>query len=70
MKIRGLLKWFNDALRPPHVVQGGHSEQRSIDNVDAMTTTSAMGGDPLGQGGPADAPVNWVPSQQDDRPRH
>jgi hypothetical protein len=69
MKIRELLKKIDNSLRPPHV-QGEQSEQRSIDNVDAMMTTSAMGGDPLGQGGPADAPVNWVLSQQDERPRH
>lgn len=47
---------------------GGSTPSESLDEdkVDAMTTTALA---PQGFGETA-APTNWVPSQQDDRPRH
>ena len=49
-------------LRPLQL--GGRPE----DNVDAMTT--APGAENDGGFGDTLSPTNWVPSQQDDRPRH
>lgn len=62
MRLRELLRRFR--LRS---LQGVGN--RPIDNVDALTT---MTHGPTDSGGsmPVSAPPNWVPSQQDDRPRH
>jgi hypothetical protein len=68
VKLRELLKKIDLSLRPPHVQ--GHVVEQSVDNVDALSTMSPLGGDPMESGGPASAPPNWVPSQQDERPRH
>jgi hypothetical protein len=43
---------------------------RPEDNVDAMTTALGADADNVGGFGDSLAPTNWVPSQQDDRPRH
>ena len=61
MKLRELLGRFR--LRPLEG-EGGRPE----DNVDALATganTAASGGRV-----PEVAPTNWVPSQQDERPRY
>jgi hypothetical protein len=63
MKLRAFVKKLR--LRPLH----GDGE-RPIDNVDA---TSMMSGGQSTDGRghvPSPAPTNWVPSQQDERPRH
>ena len=52
-------------LRLLYTQFGGTPKAR---NIDAMTTMS--GGDATGNHGPAPAPTNWVPSQQDEKPRH
>jgi hypothetical protein len=62
VKLRELLKKVDLKLRPLQV--GGRSE----DNIDAMST--AHGAENFGGFGDSLAPTNWVPSQQDDRPRH
>jgi len=61
MKLRELLRKVDLRLRP---VQVG---ERQEDNVDALATVS---GAHAGGFGETTAPTNWVPSQQDDRPRH
>jgi hypothetical protein len=62
MKLLELLKKFG--LRP---LQG--QGNRPIDNVDA--SAQGLGGQTTDGRGhlPAPAPTNWVPSQQDERPR-
>jgi hypothetical protein len=47
---------------------GATEGERSVDSVDALASTT----EPLDGSSnvPAPAPTNWVPSQQDDRPRH
>jgi hypothetical protein len=62
VKLRELLKRMR--LRP---LQG--EGERPIDNVDALTTGHALDTS-SGGGVPVSAPPNWVPSQQDERPRH
>jgi hypothetical protein len=56
-------------LRLLYTQFGGTPSPRRVDNVDAMTT---MSGGEDGQGGhvPMPAPTNWVPSMQDEKPRH
>ena len=55
-----------------HPAEVGPSDDRDgkrpVDSVDAVasTRTEALDGNDV----PAAAPPNWVPSQQDDRPRH
>jgi hypothetical protein len=61
-KLRQLLKKLR--LRS---VEPGEGE-RSVDNVDAIASAASLFTTP-GAVGPG-APTNWVPSQQDDRPRH
>jgi hypothetical protein len=49
-------------------VSGGEDdESKPIDTVDARATIAANSPPGFGSGG---APPNWVPTQQDDRPRH
>jgi hypothetical protein len=62
VKLRELLRKLDLKLRP---LQLG---ERREDNVDAMTT--AHGAENIGGFGDTLAPTNWVPSQQDNRPRH
>lgn len=65
MKLR---EWLNKArLR----VMGGESD-KPFDAVDARAATTAAehGGFTPNVAPGATAPPNWVPSQQDDRPRH
>lgn len=62
MKLRELLRKIDLKLRPLQL--GGRPE----DNVDAMTT--GLGAENPAGFGDTLAPTNWVPSQQDDRPRH
>ena len=71
MKLRELLRRIDLSLRPPHVQEEGRESNRPIDNVDAIATAgyAPYGFDSEG-GGPQTAPPNWVPSQQDERPRH
>ncbi len=57
MKLREVLRWFNDALRPPHVA-GAPGEGRRPNKDDALVTAAES------------APLDWVPSQQDEGPRH
>jgi hypothetical protein len=59
VKIRALLKWLNDALRPAHVA-GGPPKGGLPDRDDALV--SVLKHDT--------APINWVPSQQDEGPTH
>ena len=65
MKIRELLKWFNDALRPPHVK--GQGFEPEVDKTTALTTMHVT--NPMGGLGAEAVPPGYVPSQQDDRPR-
>ncbi|HET8556315.1 MAG TPA: hypothetical protein VFL58_03295 [Gaiellaceae bacterium] len=62
VKLRELLRKIDLKLRPLQL--GGRPE----DNVDAMTT--GLGAENPAGFGDTLAPTNWVPSQQDDRPRH
>jgi hypothetical protein len=62
MKLRQLLRKFR--LRS---VEAGEGE-RSMDNVDAIATAGSLYTTPTAVA--PMAPTNWVPSQQDDRPRH
>ena len=67
MKLRKWLTKLNDAIRPPHVQgDGGLSDSK----IDAMTTMTGAEMADLQGPGPVSAPVGWVPSQQDERPRH
>ena len=61
MRLREL--WKKVRLRP----LSGEGE-RPIDNVDALATMDGLlqTNDSM----PVSAPTNWVPSQQDERPRH
>jgi hypothetical protein len=45
-------------------------DDRPVDNIDAMSTTAGAGVSDTGGYGIGTAPTNWVPSQQDERPRH
>jgi hypothetical protein len=60
VKIRAWLKKLR--LRP---LEG---DDRPVDNVDGLASASSLFSSPVGQVGVA--PPNWVPSQQDERPRH
>jgi hypothetical protein len=64
VKIR---EWLKKLRLQPTPLEGG---DRRPDNVDGLATMS--GGQYLDSGsvGPTPAPPNWVPSQQDERPRH
>jgi hypothetical protein len=67
VKIRELLRKVDLKLRP---LQFG---RRPGENVDAMkidARSAAPGAENVGGFGDSLAPTNWVPSQQDDRPRH
>ena len=64
MKVREMLKWLNDALRPPHVK--GQEYEPSVDKTTALTTMHVS--NPMGGLGAETAPPNWVPSQQDEKP--
>jgi len=66
MKLRKLLTKLNDVLRPPHVQR---EDRSAVDKIDAMATMAGSEIANLGFG-EGTAPTNWVPSQQDDRPRH
>jgi hypothetical protein len=65
MNLRELWKKIDLKLRPPHL-EGG----QPVDNLDGAVTLTGGGHAGDGSDVPAPAPVNWVPSQQDDRPRH
>lgn len=67
MKLRELLKKVDRKLRPLQV------GERPGDKVDAMkidARSGAPGAENVIGYGDSLAPTNWVPSQQDDRPRH
>ena len=65
VKLRELLRKVDLKLRPLQV--GG----RPQDNVDAMKIdASAAAPENVVGFGDSLAPTNWVPSQQDERPRH
>ena len=67
MKLRELLKKVDLKLRPLQV------GERPGDKVDAMkidARSGAPGAENVIGYGDSLAPTNWVPSQQDDRPRH
>jgi len=67
VKLRELLRKVDLKLRPLQL--GGRPE----DNVDAMKIdelAAAPGAENVVGFGDSLAPTNWVPSQQDDRPRH
>jgi hypothetical protein len=77
MKIRKLLAKLNDIFRPMHIQGSGSSLQvgeglrAGEDNVDALAAGISPGHGDTGAGDiPALAPPNWVPSQQDERPRY
>ncbi|MGH3050217.1 MAG: hypothetical protein ACRDLK_08665 [Gaiellaceae bacterium] len=65
MKIRALLKWFNDALRPVHV-EGEDGFEPPVDKTTALTTMHVTS--PMGGLGAEAAPPGYVPSQQDEKP--
>jgi hypothetical protein len=56
VKIRELLSKINNALRPAHVKGEGEGPDQNL----ADEYLSATG----------PAPTNWVPSQQDERPKY
>jgi hypothetical protein len=62
VKLRELLRKVDRKLRPLQF--RGRQDER----VDALA--SAHGAENLAGFGDTLAPTNWVPSQQDDRPRH
>jgi hypothetical protein len=64
MKIRALLKWLNDALRPPHVK--GEGDEPAVDKTTALTTMHVT--NPSGGLGAEGVPPGYVPSQQDEKP--
>ena len=64
MKIRAWLKKLRLQSTP---LEG---DERRPDNVDGLVTMAGPEIADLGGVGPGSAPPNWVPSQQDDRPRH
>jgi len=64
VKLRELLRKFR--LRPMEPGEG----ERSIDNVDAIASAGSLVTTPDTGGVAPMAPPKWVPSQQDDRPRH
>jgi len=66
VKLRKWLTRLNDIFGPPHV-QG--EDRLADDQIDAMSTMVGSETADLGFG-VGTAPTNWVPSQQDDRPRH
>ena len=45
-------------------------DDRRDDKIDALTTTVGSEVADYGGFGVGTAPTNWVPSQQDERPRH
>jgi hypothetical protein len=58
MSLRRLLTKINDAIRPAHAAGAREGEKKlTSDKDDALTI------------GAGQAPTNWVPSQQDERPR-
>ncbi len=64
MKLGAWWKKIDLKLRP---LQMG---DRPVDNVDGTATMSGAQWVDSGSVGPTPAPPNWVPSQQDERPRH
>jgi hypothetical protein len=67
VKLRELLRKIDLKLRPLQV------GERQGDKVDAMkidARSAAPGAENVVGFGDSLAPTNWVPSQQDDRPRH
>lgn len=67
VKLRELLRKVGLKLRPLQL------DGRPQDNLDAMkidARAAASGVENLASFGDSLAPTNWVPSQQDDRPRH
>jgi hypothetical protein len=59
VKLREMLRWLNNAVRPTHVA-GGQPKGELPDRDDAFVTAFKHD----------TAPINWVPSQQDDGPTH
>ena len=66
MKLRELLRKIHDSFRP---VGREAREKLEDDQIDAMTTIAGSEIANLGFG-VGTAPTGWVPSQQNDRPRH
>jgi hypothetical protein len=66
--LRDLKNVLLTGSRHPSEAGASTKGERSLDSVDALATTTQ----PLDSSSnvPAPAPTNWVPSQQDDRPRH
>jgi hypothetical protein len=64
VKLRELLKKIRLQSTP---LEGG---ERRPDNVDGIATMAGAEMTDVGGFGAVSAPPNWVPSQQDDRPRH
>jgi hypothetical protein len=64
VKLRAWLKKLDLKLRPLEM------GDRPVDSVDGVSTMSGGQYVDSGSVGPTPAPPNWVPSQQDDRPRH
>jgi hypothetical protein len=76
MKLRELLTKLNDIFRPTHMQGDGHSLQvgegmrAGEDNVDALASGISPGHVGASAGDFAPYPPKYVPSQQDERPRH
>jgi hypothetical protein len=76
VKLRDLLRKLNDMFRPMHMRGEGHSLQVgeglrvAEDNVDALASGISPGHVGAAAGDFAPYPPRYVPSQQDERPRH
>jgi hypothetical protein len=78
-RVRGAMSLFRDLKNvlmtgSRHPSGGGVSEDRERerpddDNVDSLASAESLSLTPTDGVAPM-APPNWVPSQQDDRPRH
>jgi hypothetical protein len=67
VKLRELLRKVDLKLRP---LQHGGRPGEKVDAMKIDATSGAPGAENVVGFGDSLAPSNWVPSQQDDRPRH
>jgi len=75
MKLRKLLAKLNRTFRPMHLpgegsLQVGEGLRAGEDNVDALASGISPGHVAASGGDFAPYPPKYVPSQQDERPRH
>jgi hypothetical protein len=67
VKLRELLRKVDLKLRPLH---HGKRPEEKVDAMKIDARSGAPGAENVVGFGDSLAPTNWVPSQQDDRPRH